>query len=71
MLRPLFALVLAFALLWAYSPVSARPHPIVFVKHHKLLILTSAMFLASDIADTQTTIEAQRIASGFPESVPA
>lgn len=47
-------------------PVSAgplhfkKPHPIGFVKHHKLLLLTSALFLASDFADTETTIQAQR-----------
>lgn len=47
-------------------PVSAgpfhfkKPHPIGFVKHHKLLLVTSALYLASDFADTETTIQAQR-----------
>jgi len=47
-------------------PVSAgpihlkKPHPLGFVKHHKLLLITSAMFLASDFADTEETIQAQR-----------
>jgi len=47
-------------------PVSAgpfhfkKPHPIGFVKHHKLLLLTSAVFLASDFADTEETIQAQQ-----------
>lgn len=33
-----------------------KPHPIEFVKQHKLLLLTSAIYLASDVADIQTTI---------------
>ena len=37
-----------------------KPHPIGFVKHHKLLLVTSAMFLASDFADTEETIQAQQ-----------
>jgi len=47
-------------------PVSAgplhfkKPNPIGFVKHHKLLLVTSALYLASDFADTETTIQAQR-----------
>jgi len=49
-------------LLLTLAPVAAqaRPHPIQFVKHHKLLIITSAAFLAADIADTKETIQAQR-----------
>jgi len=47
-------------------PVSAgplhfkKPNPIGFIKHHKLLLVTSALYLASDFADTETTIQAQR-----------
>lgn len=37
-----------------------KPHPIGFVKHHKLLLLTTALFLASDFADTKTSIDVQR-----------
>lgn len=33
-----------------------KPHPIDFVKHHKLLLITSAVYLAADAADIQTTI---------------
>ena len=59
MLCVLCFLVLSF-------PVSAGPlhfkkrNPIGFVKHHKLLLVTSAIYLASDFADTETTIQAQR-----------
>jgi hypothetical protein len=47
-------------------PVSAgplhfkKPHPIGFVKHHKLLLVTSALLLASDFADTEESIQVQQ-----------
>ena len=31
--------------------VQAHPHPISIIKHHKLLILTSAIFLAASLFD--------------------
>ena len=40
--------------------VQARPHPIHFIKTHKLLIATSALFVAADIADTRTTLDVQQ-----------
>ena len=51
------------ALLFLVSPAcqaAPHPHPIHWVKHHKLLILTSAVYLAADFADTEETIQAQR-----------
>jgi hypothetical protein len=42
-------------------PASAWPHlrklnPIGFAKHHKLMLITAAIYLAADAADTQTTV---------------
>lgn len=53
-------LLAALLLLPLACPAAPRPHPIAFAKHHKLLILTSAMYLAADFADTEETIQAQR-----------
>lgn len=41
-------------------PHLKKPHPIGFVKHHKLLLISSAIYLAADAADTVTTIHAQQ-----------
>ena len=53
------SLALIFALL-ASSVAQAHPHPIRFIKHHKLLIATSAVYLAASLADTEETIQGQR-----------
>ena len=53
-------LFLALILLFVPMAAQAKPHPIAFVKHHKLLIVTSAIYLAADFADTEETIQAQR-----------
>lgn len=55
--------VCLFCFLWLSSSASAwphftKPHPIGFVKHHKLLIVEGGLFLAADAADTQTTVNA-------------
>lgn len=44
------------ALLLLAPAAQARPHPIQFVKHHKLLIVSSAIMVAADVADTRSTI---------------
>lgn len=36
-----------------------RPHPIGYARHHKLFLITSAMFLAAGVADTETTIHGE------------
>jgi|SRR5579872_2158027 len=55
-------LKLAFALSLILIPMATRanPHPIRWAKHHKLLIATSAIFLAADFADSKTSIDVQR-----------
>ena len=40
--------------------VQARPHPIQFVRHNKVRLIIIGSFLAASIADTKTTIDAQR-----------
>lgn len=56
--------VLAAVLLLAMSAVAAPGrrgfHPVHWMKHHKILLITSAAFVASGIADTVTSIGVQR-----------
>ena len=53
-------IVVLLLLVSSACQAAPRPHPIHWVKTHKLLIATSAMFLAASMADTKTTIDGMR-----------
>lgn len=51
------SIIVALVLLVARGCYAApHPHPIHWVKHHKLLIVSSAIMVAADVADTRSTI---------------
>ncbi|MGH7744906.1 MAG: hypothetical protein ACREQ5_08880 [Candidatus Dormibacteria bacterium] len=60
MARRILATSLTLAFFMCPFASHAHPHPIRWVKHHKLLVATSALLIAADAADTESTVRAQR-----------
>jgi hypothetical protein len=57
MKRLLLSLLLSLTLFAGVA--TARPHPIHFIMTHKVWLATSVEFVAADMVDTRTTINAQ------------
>lgn len=56
----MFVLFLFAAPIKAQTPAHHGFHPITFIKKNKAFIITTLIFVGSDIADTEETIQAQK-----------